>query len=125
MKTIENDPRLPAWLNWLLNQPPLCIDADKCRTVFARCSDAQGMYAPDDSGSHYMNGVFFIRLMRPFGIFVGLKPVINGRTWQFGLGWKGNGRFTITARRQTFEQSEAGVLGPNLGHARGWDRGNA
>jgi len=124
MKTIENDPRLPAWLNGVLNRWPLCLDEESVRTVWARCSDNQGLYAPGEE-SLYMNGVFFVRLMRPFGVFLGVKPVVDGRLYHFGFGWKGNGRFTLTLRRQTFEESERGVLGPNLGHARGWDRGNA
>lgn len=123
-KTFEFDPRLPLWANGLLNSWPLCIDEDSVRTVFARCSDNQGVYAPGEE-SLYMNGVWFVRVCRPFGVFVGLRPVVNGRIYHFGIGWKGNGRFTLTARRQTEEQSAAGVLGPNHGHARGWDRGNA
>src|SRR4051812_8920587 len=115
MKVIEHDPRLPAWANAALNAWPLCIDEDQCVTVWARCSDAEGLYMPGDDSLYY-NGVWFIRVMRPFGIFIGLKPIINGRLWQLGFGWKGNGRFTLTARRQTFEQSAAGVLGPNAGH---------
>lgn len=124
MKTLEADLRLPVWVNALLNSWPLCLDEESVRTVYARCSDNEGLYTPGEQ-SLYMNGVWFIRLCAPFGIFLGVKPVVDGNTYHFGLGWKGNGRFTITARRQSFEQSAAGVLGPNSGHARGWDRGNA
>lgn len=124
MKTIETDPRLPAWLNGVLNSWPLCLHEESVRTIFARCSDAQGLYTPGEE-SLYMNGVWFVRICLPFGIFLGLKPVVDGNIYHFGLGFKGNGRITITLRRQTFEQSAAGVLGPNSGHAQGWNRGAA
>jgi hypothetical protein len=124
MKTLEQDPRLPAWLNATLNRWPFCLDADSCRTLWTRCSDNEGLYAPGEQ-SLYMNGVWFVRLMRPFGVFVGVRPIVDGNVYQAGLGWKGNGRLALTLRRQSFEQSARGVLGPNAGHARGWDRGTA
>lgn len=126
-KIIENDARLPKWLNAVLNRAPFCIDADRVRTVWGYVSDLEGARRVTDfeGDSLYLNGVWFIRLTAPFGVFLGLKPVVNGRIYHAGIGWKGNGRFTVTLRRQTFEQSERGVLGPNFGHARGWERGNA
>lgn len=126
MKTIEFDERLPAWLNNLLNRAPFCIDADRCRTVFGWVSDNEGLKrATDADSSLYLNGVWFIRVLLPFGVFVAVKPCVHGNVYQAGIGWKGNGRFTVTARRQDYWESARGVQGPNAGHAYGWDRGNA
>lgn len=124
MKTIEEDKRLPKVINYLLNSWPLCLDEDSVSTVFCWCLDKEGLYSPGDDSLYY-NGKWFIRLCLPFGIFIGCKPKEFGNIYHFGLGWKGNGRFTITLRRQTFEQSEVGVSGPNYGHANGWERGTA
>jgi hypothetical protein len=124
MKTIEYDKRVPKWVNTLLNSWPLCLDEDSVKTIYCRCMDNQGLYIPGEE-SLYMNGLWFIRLCSPFGIFIGLKLNPLGSIWQFGLGWKGNGRCTITLRSQTWQESADGVLGPNVGHAKGWDRGTA
>lgn len=123
MKTIETDPRLPAWLNRALNAWPLCLDEESVRTVYAVASDVQGVYRPGDE-SLFMNGVWFVRLTLPFGIWLHLKPTINLR-FQCGIGWKGNGRFALTFRFQSDEEAARGVLGPNHGQARGWERGTA
>ena len=121
---IEEDKRLPKIINNILNSFPFLLEESSVHTVFCRCLDNQGWYSPGEE-SLYMNGKVFIRLCFPFGIFLGCKPKEFGNIYHFGLGWKGNGRFTITLRRQSFEQSQAGVSGPNYGHANGWDRGTA
>ena len=123
MKSLETDPRLPAWLNALLNKAPFCIDMDSVRTIFAWAWDEQGYYTPGDASMFY-NGYVMVRLCTPFCIALHVKPRKNLRV-QFIFGWKLNGRFAITLRRQTDEQAAAGVLGPNLGQARGWERGTA
>lgn len=122
-RTLETDPRLPGWVNWLLNSWPLCLDADSCRTVFAWAWDRQGRYRPGEE-SFFYNGYVMVRLCRPFCVAVHVKPLEDLRV-QAILGWKLNGRFAITLRRQSDAQAAAGVLGPNLGQAKGWDRGTA
>jgi hypothetical protein len=123
MKTIEKDPRLPGWLNTVLNCWPFCIHEEATATIFTIAYDAEGLYRPENASLFY-NGYFFIRIMFPFGIWVHIKPRANTRI-QFGLGWKANGRMAITFRVQTDKEAATGVLGPNYGQATAWDRGAA
>jgi hypothetical protein len=123
MKHLEQDPRLPKWANKALNSWPLLLDEDSTGTIVAVARDKEGWYSPGDVSLFY-NGYFFMRLTYPFGIFLHIKPRLNTRI-QFGFGWKLNGRFAITLRKQTDEQAATGTLGPNVGQAKGWERGTA
>jgi hypothetical protein len=122
VRTIEQDKRLPAWLNWLLNHWPLCLDMDGIRTV-AVAWDADGVYMPG-ARSLFYNGFVMVRLVFPFGVWLHVKPARDHRL-QMGLGWKLNGRFGVTLRWQTDASAAAGVSGPNYGQASAWARGTA
>jgi hypothetical protein len=135
VKTIERDPRLPQWLNDALNRWPLCLDEDSMMSIEAFAWDADGPYLCGDE-SLFMNGYFMCRLEGADiggGVYVpaGAGYLVQWK-WRgryirhcFWLGWKGNGRFTVTVRFQTPEESAAGVLGPNLGQASAFARGTA
>lgn len=135
MRTLETDPRLPAWLNAVLNSWPFCLDEDSIMQIEAFAWDNQGPYlCPDDS--LFMNGYFMCKLL---GVNVGAGvylPIgygfLIGWRWHgqhyrhcYWAGWKGNGRIARTFRIQTPAESAAGVLGPNSGQASGFDRGTA
>jgi len=124
MRTLENDARLPDWVNALLNRWPLCIHKDAVATIFTIACDAEGWYRPENVSLFY-NGYFFLRIIWPFGVWLHVKPRIDARC-QLGLGWKLNGRFGFTCRLwQTDEAAAAGVQGQNFGQARWWNRGTA
>ena len=76
-----------------------------------------------DTPSLYMNGIVFFRFALPFYIGLQLKFSRDVR-YQFGFGWKLNGRFTITIRRQSTDSAAVGMDGPNYGQAVGWEDGN-
>lgn len=126
MQTLENDPRLPAWLNALLNRWPFCLDEDSMKPVLAVAYDAEGWWQPPN-GSLYYNGYFFFRVYWPLGFGSGLSWKWRGTyyRWHTWFGWKGNGRFGVTCRIQTPAEAAAGVLGPNSGQASGFARGTA
>jgi len=75
--------------------------------------------------SLFWNGIIFFRLMLPF--YVGLQlrwcANCNPSFFQIGLGWDLNGNFSGVCRFQTDESAAAGVSGPNLGQATGWNDG--
>src|SRR5205807_10252029 len=85
MKTIENDARLPAWLNGVLNRWPACIHRDAVATIFTIAWDEHGIDRPENVSLYY-NGFLFVRLCWPFGIWLHLKPMRNLR-FQCGGGW--------------------------------------
>lgn len=128
MKTLEyNRPRLPGWdrfNNWL------AIDLERIRTLCARASDNEGVYEPGDVSLFY-NGLWMARVVGvhgsaiPRGVFLHVRPTATGKRIQIGLGWKLNGRFTITFRVQSDESAARGTHGPNVGQAVGWERGTA
>ena len=121
MKTIETDPRLPAWINVVLNSWPFCLDADRINT-FAFSIGPWGIEKEGNQSQLY-NGAFFLRLNWPLGIAI-LVRWVSDKTTNIMFGWKLNGRFTLTLRiQQTDVAAAAGILGPNLGQATGWNRG--
>ncbi|MDE2104740.1 MAG: hypothetical protein KGL39_46315, partial [Patescibacteria group bacterium] len=65
MKTIESDPRLPAWLNAMLNRWPFCLDTHSIKSI-AFAIDNQGFYMPG-TRSQFYNGYVFLRFSVPFG----------------------------------------------------------
>ena len=85
--------------------------------------------------SLFYNAVFFFRLTFigwiPAGVFFMLRwaeigPVLGGKPRSFlqvGFGYKLNGRFGLPLRVQNDVSSAAGVTGPNVGQATGFNYG--
>ena len=138
MKYTETDPRLPVWLNNLLNRAPLLLDSEKIKPgamILWRCRDPStgawcgltGRLGRSEYDSHlFWNACLFLRVLLPFCICFQLRW--SGSTKQKALfqlvfGWKLNGRFAITCRVQSDTTSAAGVLSPNTDQASGWDCG--
>ena len=139
MKTLEYN--YGDWRDAMLNAYPLALDVGDIRPVFAAAYGAndQGDERPDwrslerwhgDSAesrqSLFRNGVLFVRLLRPFGVFVMLRwggKNASPAFLQAGIGWKLNGRFGLLLRLQSDASAAAGVTGPNLGQAVGFARG--
>src|SRR3990167_6101049 len=123
MKTLEYH-HGGNWFDRLMNVWPLCLDAEIIRTA-AVAWDADGVYFPSRRSLFY-NGFIFLRLTWPFGIFIHVKPVRNAR-FQCGSGWKLNGRIGLILRWQKDEKAAQGAHenAPNVGKARGWNRGTA
>jgi hypothetical protein len=139
MKTIEyHYPNLP-WLDRLLNAWPLCLHVESIkplleveyganpkspeRPAFSALSIRTGVAC--STRSLFRNGVFYLRLLWPFGVFVHLRWCGPCRRafLQAGIGWKLNGRFAILFRIQSDESAERGTWGRNSGQAKGWAAG--
>lgn len=76
--------------------------------------------------SLFFNAVFFLRLSLPLGIFASVRwssATDKKSLLQTGFGWKLNGRLGILMRIQSDKTSAAGVTGPNLGQATGFNYG--
>lgn len=121
MRILENN-HGGNWIDRLLNAWPFCIDQDNVNS-WAVAWDADGIYFPDDL-SLFCNGYVMVRVCWPLGVFVHIKPVRNAR-FQFGIGWKVNGRVGLTLRWQTDESAANGTHGQNVGQAKEWNRGAA
>lgn len=134
MRTIEGDPTS------MLNRWPLCIDTDSIKPLLEVEYGANPVSAdaPDltnlhvrlggdcATGSLFRNGLLYVRLLWPLGLFVHVRWCGScARTFlQVGLGWKLNGRFAVLFRVQSDASAAAGVSGPNIGQAAGWLEGN-
>jgi hypothetical protein len=149
MKTIEQDPRWPKWLNDLMNR--MVVDTDRI-TSKAVAYGPWGMYeAPRDMRiwfDEFNNGVFIrdpwtgkeivadqyhshIWNARYFKRWTYVDGNLRGLAWSWRpagkdykhtiiLGTKINGRFALTFRFwHTDEESAAGTTGPNYGQATG------
>jgi hypothetical protein len=68
--------------------------------------------------SLFYNGVVYLRVLKPFGIFFLART--RKRILYLSLGWKLNGRATIGFRIQTDASAAAGDQGPNYGQAPGF-----
>jgi len=114
------------WIDRLLNAWPACIHSDAVATLFTFAWDADGWYRPA-SKSLYYNGRLFLRITSPGGVWLHIRLRPEWRKFQCGAGWKLNGRFGLTFRLQTDESASAGAHenAPNIGQARGWERGTA
>ncbi|MDE1907423.1 MAG: hypothetical protein KGH75_13345 [Rhodospirillales bacterium] len=131
----ETDPRLPSWLNTVLNSPPFLLPMEAiipllCLTCgFLSARNDRLVLARVDRGENpqmYSNGALMIRLMFPFwiGIQVRWSGAIDKPAYlQMGIGWKLNGRFAITFRIQDDLGAAAGVLAPNTDQSIGWHEG--
>lgn len=123
MKTLEWNSRF-AWVNRLLNAWPFAVHVESVRTI--AFSFGPWGWAREGDRSLFYNGLFFVRLIWPLGIFASVRW--SGRTdrkafLQLGFGWKLNGRAAITFRVQSDRTGARGVNGPNIGQATGWGRG--
>lgn len=90
--------------------------------------DSKWIFVPRITGNQslFYNAVFFVRLSLPFGNFGSFRwsPRTDKKAlFQTGIGWKLNGRLAILFRVQSDKTSAAGVTGPNLGQATGFDYG--
>ena len=80
-----------------------------------------------DNLSLYYNGIFYFRLMFPFWVgfqirWAGKDPYAK-EYFQFGFGWKGNGKPGINFRRQSDLSAAEGYTHANVGQAVGWSDG--
>lgn len=77
--------------------------------------------------SQYYNAILFVRVSFPFDLRLQIrwagKDPTKREYFQCGLGWKMNGRFAITCRVPTDENSSRGAKFPNIGQAWGWEYG--
>lgn len=128
-KIVEERHPGESWLMWRLGNL-LTVDEDSMRSVAVAWIFKEGgrwVFRPRlcDDRSLFFNAVFFLRLLWPLGIFWMIRWAAEGTRayWQSGLGFKGNGRFSITFRVQGDDASARGVTGPNLGQARGFEFG--
>lgn len=123
MKTLEKVNG--DWLDRVLNLWPFALDVESIHSFAFSFGAGEGWhFYREGTKSLFYNGVFFLRLNTPFGVWLHFKPVSWGR-FQCGLGWKLNGRIAILLRWQTDVHAAEGVSGPNTGQASGWERGTA
>ena len=114
------------WLLWKIGNWT-AIGSDKVKSIGVAWlfkENGKWVFLPRVTGekSLFFNGIFFLRLARPLGIFFHFRPVLN-QFLQVGAGWKLNGRLTVTFRIQSDASSAAGTTGPNYGQATGFDYG--
>lgn len=128
-KIVEDRHPGESWLSWKLGNLT-AIDEDLISTIgFAWGFKEQGKWnwKPRKTGnvSLFYNAVFFIRFSWPFGIQFMVRWAETGtRAYlQAGLGYKANGRLGGPLRIQGDAASAAGVSGPNVGQAQGFEYG--
>ena len=126
MRIVEERHPNEPWLMWFLGNLT-AIDSDWVRSVgiaWLFKEDGKWIFMPRITGntSLFYNGVLFIRLCLPFGLFFHFRPVRN-QLFQTGVGWALNGRLKLLFRIQSDESAAAGVTGPNYGQATGFDYG--
>lgn len=139
MKTLENHYG-NNWLDKLLNAWPFCLDTERIKPVLEVEYGANKETAdrPDfknlefrtgadcTTRSLFRNGLIYVRLLRPFGVFMHVRwcGACRRAFLQAGLGWKLNGRFAVLFRVQSDASAEKGTSGPNLGQAHGFLEGD-
>jgi len=135
----ETDPRLPNWLNNVLNSFPLLIDTKYIVPVLCIALGFKrngkwvlgkigvGPNDPNYPGQMFWNGIFEVRFMLPFYVnfMIRWSATASPSYFQFQFGWKRNGRFAIAFRFLTDASARAGVLSPNLDQAGGFNEGTA
>lgn len=144
----ETDPRLPSWLNAVLNKPPfllptefivpvLCIALGFKRAgnwvlgKIGRGPGQQILLNPppgyNNSGSMFWNGLFEVRFMLPFYVnfMIRWSASSSPSYFQFQFGWKLSGRFAIAFRFLDDASAAAGTLSPNTDLAGGFNEGTA
>lgn len=134
----EIDPRLPSWLNLVLNTPPflmptefvapvLCVVIGFKRAgtwVFGKIGRGPGM---PGQGTMFWNGILEIRFMLPFyvNLMIRWSATSSPSYFQFQFGWKLNGRFAIAFRFLDDSSAAIGVLSPNTDQSGGFNEGTA
>ena len=130
----ETDPRLPGWLNALLNLPPFLLPLEAivpvlCLTLgFKRATQGRWMLLAVDAGPNpqmFWNGAICVRFLLPFCVCLQLRWRAAGSPsyLQVMFGWKINGRFTVCCRAEDDASAAAGILAPNTDQASGWAEG--
>lgn len=115
----------------LLNKWPCLLDTDSIKSIgIAWLFKENGVWSflPRITGekSLFYNAVFFLRLNWPLGIFASVRwssSTTERALFQTGIGWKLNGRITVTLRVQSDATSAAGSAGQNYGQAQGFEFG--
>lgn len=139
MKTLEYHNN-GNWIDNLLNSWPLCLDTDSIKPVLEieYGANKSTPTKPDfknliirtgnrcTTDSLFRNGLIYLRLTRPFGIFIHLRWCAFCRRafLQTGFGWKLNGRIAVLLRIQSDQSAADGVHGHNFGQAVGFAEGN-
>lgn len=132
-KTIEGNPDSP------LNRWPLLLDTESIKPIaeVEYGANSQSASVPDYTAltirtggacttrSLFRNGMVYVRLLWPFGVFLHVRWCGSCRRafLQTGAGWKLNGRFAVLFRVQSDATAAAGTSGPNFGQAPGWSEG--
>lgn len=129
-KIIEERHQNEPWLMWKLGNL-LTVDQDIVKSwgvAWLFKENGKWVFKPRkvENRSLFYNAVVFLRLNWPLGIFWSIRW--SGKTdqramFQTGIGIKLNGRFAILLRIQSDKTSAAGVTGPNLGQATGFEFG--
>lgn len=130
MKIIEERHEGEPWVLWKIGNLT-ALDQDAMKSVGAAWGFKEGgkwSFVPRKVGnvSLYYNSILFIRFCWPLGVFFAVRW--SGATdkkalFQTGFGWKLNGRLAVLFRVQSDKTSAAGVTGPNVGQATGWEFG--
>lgn len=123
----------------LLNHWPLLLDTESIKPIaeVEYGANRQSASLPDCTAlairtggacttrSLFRNGMVYVRLLWPFGLFLHVRWCGNCRRafLQAGIGWKLNGRFAVLFRVQSDATAAAGTSGPNFGQAPGWSEG--
>lgn len=130
----EDDPRLPGWLNRVLNTPPFLLPAEWIVPVIAVALGftRSGQWVPGKIGrgpnpQMFWNGILYFRFMLPFCVCLMVRwsgSTTDKAYLQLMTGWKLNGRITpLTLRIQSDTSASAGVLSPNTDQSAGWAEG--
>ena len=132
--TEEQDPRLPGWLNTLLNHPPFCLPVEWCWTLVMFSFGFKEKAFPDNPWRYilcraqlggkdlFWNSMFSVSVGIPFRISIQIRwaVLLSPSYLQVVLGWKPNGRFALTVRVLDDASAAAGTLAANPGEAQGW-----
>ena len=130
MRIVEDRHPGEPWLLWKLGNL-LTVDQDFMKSVGWVCGFRFGgkwQWKPIkvSNQSLFYNGVFFIRFNWPLGLFGSFRwsaATDRKALFQFGIGFKLNGRFALLLRVQSDKTSAAGVTGKNMGQRTGFDYG--
>lgn len=125
----ERHPGEP-WLMYVIGNLT-AIDSDWVRSIgiaWVFQENGKWIFKPRITGqqSLFYNAALFVRLSLPSGIFASVRwssSTTSKALLQTGIGWKLNGRLAVLLRIQSDASSAAGVTGPNLGQAGGFEYG--